>query len=147
MERPPFVFVVGAAGSGTTFMFRCLTQDPDTYGINEDALGPLLAQLQRSEEEFGRCPHSTAAFRDFLHALRADRPTLVLKTPSNLRCVDALRRVLPGARFVCLVREPHSAVASGLERHRQPVADVAALWQRDMERAHEASGAGGADHP
>jgi hypothetical protein len=137
LARPQFLFIFGAAGSGNTFMFNCLAQDPGVYGINEDAFGATLERLLQSEREMGKCPHSVSAFVAFLRALRRDRPTLVLKTPSNLRRVELLRKHLPQPRFICMVREPHAAIASGLERHNLPVREVADLWRRDAQQALE----------
>ncbi|AHG88401.1 hypothetical protein J421_0864 [Gemmatirosa kalamazoonensis] len=132
-ERPPFLFVCGAPGTGNTFLFLSLVEDERVYGIDEDAFGSTLERLVRSEREFGRCPHGVAAFAAFLHALRADRDTLVLKTPNNLHALGLLRRHLPNeVAAVCMVREPRAAIVSGIERHRRPPREVAELWARDM---------------
>jgi hypothetical protein len=132
--RPPFLFVVGAPGSGNTLMFLSLVRDPHVYGVNEDAFGSTLGRLLRNDRAMGTCPHGVSRFVDFMNALRHDRATLVLKTPSNVRELPALREHLPGSRFICMIREPHAAVASGLPRHRQSAASVAHLWKVDMER-------------
>lgn len=137
VSRPSFVFIVGAVGSGNTLMFLSMIQDGSVYGINEDAFGSTLVRLLRSEREMHACPHSLVAFVRFLEALRGDRSTLVLKTPSNLRQFGDIRSHLPGSSFICMVREPHAAVASGLARHAQPVSNVADLWMQDMEHVLE----------
>ncbi|TWT89742.1 hypothetical protein Mal64_01210 [Pseudobythopirellula maris] len=131
---PRFVFVFGAVGSGNTFMCSCLVRDSRVYGVNEDAFGATLERLVQSEKEFGSCPHSLEAFVRFLDDLRRDRSTLVLKTPSNLRRLDLIRKHLEGARFVYMIREPHAAIASGLERHGLPPEGVADLWAEDARR-------------
>ncbi len=133
MNRPEFVFICGAVGSGNTFMFNCLTQDRDVFGVNEDDFGGTLVRLLESERDFGKCPHALPAFIEFLHGLRRDRATLVLKTPSNLRHRQAIRAHLPGSRFVMMIREPHAALVSAL-RGRSLTADVetlARIWLQD----------------
>ena len=136
MESPPrFVFICGAVGSGNTLMFDCLTRDPHTYGINEDALGATLERFCQSEKDFGRCPHAIDTFLDFLAALRNDRRTLVLKTPSNLRRRSLIRKHIPDVSFVMMVREPHAAIVSGLARHHEAtVEETARIWLRDYEQ-------------
>ncbi|MDM4018842.1 sulfotransferase family protein [Roseiconus lacunae] len=131
IETPNLVFVFGAVGSGNTFMYSCLTASPSTYGVNEDAMGATLERLIQSQTETGRCPHAVEAFISFLDALRADRNTLVLKTPSNLRRLTLLRKHLPDARFVYMIREPHAAIVSGLKRHDANVMGVADHWETD----------------
>lgn len=132
---PEFLFVCGAVGSGNTFMFSCLTQDENVYGINEDALGATLERFRRSEKEFGTCPHGVDAFVSFLHSLRRDRRTLILKTPSNIRRMRMILDCLPGARFILMIREPHAAIASGLRRHEAgtTVEQIARTWLADCQ--------------
>jgi len=133
ITAPQFLFVFGAAGSGNTFMFSCITQDANVYGVNEDAFGSTLERLLQSEHEVGKCPHSLKTFLDFLFALRKDRRTLVLKTPSNLRRIELLRKHIPNPRFIYMLREPHAAIVSGLSRHKQSVEEVAKIWQSDCK--------------
>jgi len=130
---PEFVFVCGAVDSGNTFMFNCITQDENVFGVNEDALGSTLDRLLLSEQEMGKCPHSVDAFVDFMYALRHDRRTLVLKTPSNIRYTKSIRKYLPKSRFILMIREPHAAIVSGLERHGVDctVERAARIWLSD----------------
>ena len=139
---PRFVFVCGAVGSGNTLLFDCLTRDSRTYGINEDALGSTLHRFIRSESDFGRCPHCLDAYLHFLDALRRDRDTLVLKTPSNLRHKSILERHIPDARFLITVREPHAAIASGTFRHdaSKSVREIGEIWLRDYSLALKSLG-------
>lgn len=128
---PDFVWICGAVGSGNTFLFRCLTQDPEVYGINEDALGNTLERFIRSEIDMETCPHSVEAYVDFMHRLRKDRNTLILKTPSNIRFHRAISTHLPDSKFITTIREPHAAIVSGLSRHRTGVERVAGIWLKD----------------
>ena len=139
---PEFLFICGAVGSGNTFMFNCLTQDENVYGVNEDALGSTLHRLIESERDMGTCPHSIEAFLGFLQALRRDRRTLILKTPSNLRYIEILKKYLPRPRFVTMIREPHAAITSGIARHANgtPIEKNAHIWLGDCRRYAELGG-------
>lgn len=130
-DHPHYLFVFGAVGSGNTFMYSCLTASPNTYGVNEDALGSTLERIIQNDSETGRCPHGLESFKQFLSSLRRDRNTLVLKTPSNLRRLSMLRQHLGAARFVYMIREPHGAIVSGLKRHAMDIAGVASHWEND----------------
>jgi hypothetical protein len=132
-SSPDFVFVCGAVGSGNTFMFKCLTKDSSTYGINEDGFGLTLRRLITSERDMEVCPHSISMFREFLYALRADRGTLILKTPANVRHHEILRKHLGNCKFILMIREPHAAIVSGLSRHGKDVESVARYWLRDNQ--------------
>ena len=116
-------------------MFSCLTQDPRVFGVNEDAFGSTLHRLVTSEQEMGKCPHSLDAFKRFMVALRGNRETLILKTPSNIRHIKLIQRHFPSSRFILMVREPHAAIASGVARHQQgtPIDDNARLWQESYQ--------------
>ncbi len=134
-DAPKFVFICGSVGSGNTLMCSCVTRDENVYGVNEDAFGSTLQRLILSEKDIGACPHGAEAFVEFLHALRRDRRTLVMKTPSNLRRMALLREYLPGSRFIVMIREPHAAIVSGLKRHgnTRDVEAVAELWLSDSQ--------------
>ncbi len=134
---PEFVWICGAVGSGNTFLFRCLTKDPNVYGINEDALGNTLDRFVQSGIDMGTCPHGLESYVDFMHGLRRDRRTLILKTPSNIHFHRKIRKYLPGSRFIVTLREPHAAIASGLSRHRADVEKVAEIWLKDTRLARE----------
>ena len=135
-HAPEFVFIFGAVGSGNTFMFNCLTQDENVYGVNEDKFGDTLYRILESEKEMGKCPHSLDAFIAFLHALRCDRRTLILKTPSNIRRVAVLRKYLPKSRCIMMIREPHAAITSGIARHASDfsIEKNARIWLNDCRR-------------
>lgn len=128
---PDFVWICGAVGSGNTFLFRCLTQAPDVYGINEDALGNTLDRFIQSGIDMGTCPHGVEAYVDFMYGLRKEKKTLILKTPSNIHFHRIIRKHLPGSKFITTIREPHAAIVSGLSRHRANVERVAGIWLKD----------------
>ncbi len=133
IKDPKYVFIGGAVGSGNTLLFECLIRDPNVYGINEDALGGTLSRLVFSEKEMGACPHSLNAYTSFMETLRGDRKTLVLKTPSNIRQMELIKKYLPDSKFILTVREPHAAISSGLRRHKADVETVAQIWKSDYK--------------
>lgn len=136
-KQGQYVFICGAVGSGNTFLFDCMTRDENIYGVNEDALGATLERLVQSEKDFARCPHSVDTFLAFLDALRRDRRTLVLKTPSNLRRRKLIGQYLADSHFIVMVREPHAAIVSGLRRHEAgtEVEKIARTWLNDYRES------------
>lgn len=68
---------------------------------------------------------------------------LLEKTPANARHLDLIRRIVPGARFVHIVRDPRKAIASMIEKSRRPFGDWAprevlrgtALWRTHVAAA------------
>lgn len=132
---PSFVFVCGAVGSGNTFMFRCLSQDQNVYGVNEVDLGRLLDRLIRSEKLGSKCPHSLDAYVKFMLALKGNRRTLLEKNPANIRYKATLKKYLPNSRFIAMLREPHAAIVSGLDGRSivSTPESVARLWLSDFE--------------
>lgn len=136
---PEFVFVCGAVGSGNTFMFGSLTKDPNVFGINEDGLGTTLQNFLRPENA-STCPHAITEYTAFMHRLRKDRRTLILKTPANIRFATSIHEHLPGSRFIVMIREPHAAIVSGISRHgeRYSIEDIARIWLSDYEHLAEA---------
>lgn len=50
---------------------------------------------------------------------------LLEKTPDNARHLELIRAIVPGAKFVHLVRDPRAVVASMIERSRRPFGEWA----------------------
>jgi hypothetical protein len=128
------IFICGAVGSGNSFLYEIITEDPNVYGLNEDAFGGTLNRLVVSENETGKCPHAIKAFKYFIKELQADREHLVLKTPANLLHIDLILEHFPEAKFICTLREPYAAIVSGLVRHGKSVDIVAKAWRDDALR-------------
>lgn len=135
-----FIFVCGAVGSGNTFLFECLANNQNLYGINEDGLGGLLTRLQQSERNYGFCPHSLEAFANFAYALKGERETLLLKTPSNLSHMDKLVDTLPNSSFIVTMRDPHASILSGTRRHQRGIDFAAKEWEKDAKQALDSLG-------
>ena len=135
IDYPPYLAICGAAGSGNTFLLECLCNHPNTYGIDEDGFGALLKRLLESEKKLARCPHAVSAFKNFVDECRGARDTLIFKTPSNIKHLSSLKNHLPGLRVIVTLREPYSAISSGLRRHTKlTVKQVIDAWIIDLER-------------
>ncbi len=115
LERP--ILVIGAARSGTSMVSGFFKLHPDVVvwiepnyvwkrkfaWLGHDAI-PGKAATPRHAEELRKY------FRD--HCLAHGGGTLCEKTPSNSLRLDFVSRVLPGARFVHIVRDGRNAAVS-----------------------------------
>lgn len=68
-------------------------------------------------------------------ALEPGATRLLEKTPNNARHLDLVRSLVPGARFVHLVRDPRDVVASMIEKSRRPLGE----WAPDEVKRATAS--------
>jgi hypothetical protein len=152
---PPETGFLGAArrlrGSGDRLrehFFRTVTGFPPEapawadYGIPSDE----FRQALRSIEPFT----ASAGFRAFyrLYAARHGKPRWGDKTPIYCLEVALIRRVLPEARFVHIIRDGRDVALSLREQWFSPGRDMAKLakyWMRCVVRARRA-GRGRADY-
>ena len=97
-------FVVGCGHSGTTLVASKLGQHPEVKTIAREtqAFYPntslLFAKGMVSEWTFD--------------AVAAGKTLVVEKTPKHVHCIQRIRQLVPGARFILLSRTPLDAVAS-----------------------------------
>jgi hypothetical protein len=147
------IFIVGSPRSGTTWLQTLIASHPDVASPPElylfpDFFGPCDAQwaasVRRNEsvEEAGTVGNGLdqlldrAAFvswmrdlytqtRESALALKPGANRLSEKTPHNARYLPLIREVVPGARFVHIVRDPKDVVTSLVERSRRPFGDWA----------------------
>ena len=124
------VFLVGCPRSGTSWVQTVLAQHPDvvsppeTYVMRRlaDALGPLdQARADASmgpyvlfdEESWAAALGSVwVAALERLAAAKPGARIALEKSPMHALVVDEIRRMVPGARFVHLVRDPRDVVRS-----------------------------------
>lgn len=119
-DRP--IFIVGPARSGTSLIDQMLSQHSAVFGGGELKHFWLASRALRD--------YSSSHMRDYEHAMQREKPSfnpwrvfgeryLALaderfgprgrisdKVLSNIFCVRAIRRSLPGARFVFVDRDP-----------------------------------------
>ena len=105
-ERYPvrFGFVVGCGHSGTTLLVSRIANHPEVEAIGR--------------ESFAFDPqHGLYASRQILRewserAQSRGRSLVVEKTPKHVHCIERIRRLLPEAPIVAIVRDPLDTVAS-----------------------------------
>jgi hypothetical protein len=115
------VFIMSAARSGSTLLRAVLGSHSRLYAPPEIPLGHLdvradtrwiqacMSALQLSSEDLDHLLWD----RPLADALRrSGKPTLVVKTPSNVLIWQRIADCWPDARFIFLLRHPAAAVAS-----------------------------------
>lgn len=139
--RKPLFFIVGVAKSGTTWLQKLLDGHPDICCNGESHVGSslipgimdLLAQhnklicsknkmLQHQDEGYPVFSNDMAlyvaktAMYTLLHAQQEGTDSLIIgeKTPDHLRHMeDITEHLVPGARFIHIVRDGRDAAVSG----------------------------------
>jgi len=153
------VFIVGAPRSGTTWLQAVLSNHPSFASPPETEVFLALGELERRHQVKNRGTGLTwaitaAALDEWSAGLwqrvrtdvlaAAPEATRVLeKSPEHARHLPLIRRLVPGARFVLLVRNPIDVVRSTVEAGRgwgsdwaSPEVEVAARRYRStMEMA------------
>ena len=168
LENP--VFIVGSPRSGTTWVQRMLLSHENICGGQESAFfccfGPLLASFMSLD------PMNQAARRvgmpcywsreDIVETIlelwyRTFQPVVELKvsatlmlekTPEHALFIPQILELLPKSRFIHVIRDSRSVVASLLAANRQPwgsfwapsrARDAANVWYSRVNAAREAA--------
>jgi hypothetical protein len=159
------IFIAGCARSGTTWLQTRLASHPEVASVPETHLFPAilgpadqswrgsLARLDppdADDRQFIGLPTvlTSGQFDEWLRELCATVRTTALaatpgahrfleKTPNNVEHLDLLRRLLPGARVVHLVRDPRSVVESLLLLSSPPVTRARVWAPSTVEKATE----------
>jgi tetratricopeptide (TPR) repeat protein len=124
------VLVVGMPRSGTTLVEQILSAHPDVYGAGEldllPNLGRLMPRVLHSEHPYPECARElTATLREeaarhLLYGLALhdqDHPVIVDKLPHNFVNLGLVASVLPGARIVCVSRDPRDVGLSNFQQN------------------------------
>ncbi len=109
----PYLLVIGSAKSGTSSLFRYLADHPDVCGANLKETYFFAPEFDANDR------HGSDEGRDefdqyFTHASRPDQ-LRVEATPFTMYAEGSAERIaatLPGAKVLCLVREPVSRFVS-----------------------------------
>jgi hypothetical protein len=156
---PGIVFVVGAARSGTTWLMELLRHHPDVAAVPAEShlfdlfLEPNLRMFDDMKRPGSRrrLMASVVSNADFERACRCFADVvfeailrrnpgariIVEKSPPHALHWPSILRIVPGARFIHIVRDPRSVVASLIAASRVPfgrdwaprdAADAAGFW-------------------
>ena len=149
-----FVFIGGLHRSGTSILHRLLCEHPDTSGFEETGVPEDEGQHLQSvfepayihggpgEFAFHSEAHLTeesslisTANRDRLLCewgayYDLERPVLLEKSPPNLIRSRFLRRMLPGSKFVFIVRHPIAVALATEKWSDNSIADLILHWHR-----------------
>lgn len=167
------VFIVGAPRSGTTWLQKMLLAHPAVCGGQEShffaTFGPVMRKWQAqstSHRGAGLVAYFTAEqfhgrlldwWNQTFRQLVEQKPTarvLLEKTPEHAKFVPEILQLLPHARFIHMVRDSRSVVASLLAasrsewgRHWAPrtARHAAIVWWDHVRQAREAGASLGND--
>lgn len=158
-ESPADVFVVGASRSGTTWVQAVLSAHPSFVSPPEtDLFSAFLAMRRRYDygapglglkgclppERFEAwCRLLWGDVREGLLEVGGGATRVLEKTPDHALAVELIRQLVPGARFVHVVRHPADVVRSMLEASQgwgarwapSTVEQATTRWRRNVEGA------------
>lgn len=170
-ERQPYLFIIGAPRSGTTWLQTMLAAHPEVATCQETHLfNAYLSLLHRSWEEHkaskrGIGLQAAISYQQFLElqrlyaervlqSVRGERSLVVEKTPAHARVVNDIKSVLPEARFLHIVRDPRAVTSSLLAASKGWGARWAAAsvyqnahrWVREVEASRRGAAYGSGDY-
>jgi hypothetical protein len=145
-RMPKPIFVLGAAGSGTTLLRLILDSHPNIAIGPETAIMRLVLahrwvpyhehgdrwwrRLEATEEEVDRGLRDLYSSFYEHTARRQGKPRWGDKTPLHVWHIDEIARVFDDAVFVAIVRHPAASIASNVSRFRFSVKLAINTWLR-----------------
>ena len=139
------IFVIGSYNSGTTIIKNAIAAHPDVASapIEGDRLTTALCSFEEGgwpRGMYGNCVRihaqrktgevSAKRFFSDLRPWLRDGKQFLEKSISNTVRIPALRKAFPGARFICVTRDPE-AVANGIARRSRPQGLAAKILDAD----------------
>lgn len=107
--RLPITFVAGCGHSGTTIVAARMGCHPDVF---------LLGRETGLVRKHYRIAYATVLAQEWaLFALHLGRSHVLEKTPRHIYTVPVLKKLIPHARFILIVRNPLDTVASLFKRY------------------------------
>ncbi len=123
------IFIIGAARSGTTWVYDIFNAHPEVAGVYEswlftsnNGIGSLFTEAHWPPRHSGLSRLLTreelvSDVREFMqtimsHAIEEQDRYLVEKSPSHLYSIPLIREVFPEARFVHVIRDGRDVVVS-----------------------------------
>lgn len=106
----PITFVAGCGHSGTTVAAARLGRHPDVF---------LLGRETGLVRKHYRIAYATVLAQEWaFFAIHLGRSQVLEKTPRHIYTVPVLRRLIPHARFILVVRNPLDTIASLYHRYK-----------------------------
>lgn len=124
-----YAFICGCGHSGTSLLANIFAAHPEVY-----------VPLRETNVFLSRRRAWLLLQRLKLELLLSGRRHLIEKTPQHVRAVERIRRMVPGARFIFIVRDGRDVIASLVKRGRSVEAS-AERWIADNERVLAQRGA------
>lgn len=148
----PPIFVVGAARSGTTWVYDILTSHPEVAGVYEswlftrnNGLGSLFTEAHWPPNRSGLSRllerqvllDETRVFADRVlsKAIEPNHRFLVEKSPSHLYVMELIHELYPGSRFINVLRDGRDVSVSVRSAARSWVPQ----WRQTFGRSISAS--------
>lgn len=151
LEQEP-IFIIGAARSGTTWMYDILTAHPEVAGVFEswlftrdNGLGSLFTAAHWPPKHSGlgrylKRDQVLSTVRQTAHTLMGEaiepkHKFLVEKSPSHLYSMKLIAEIFPNARFIHVLRDGRDVCVSVQAAARSWMPD----WKRTFGGSMEAS--------
>ena len=130
------VFLVGMPRSGTSLLEQILASHPEAGGVGErqepfliDEDVKILQALRPNGVTTRDLDLEARLYLDMQKAMHVDRPRIVNKALDLDRVIGTLARVLPGARFIHLERNPRDTI---LSIHQHNINFKKYPWSREL---------------
>lgn len=121
------VIIIGAARSGTNMLRDILVNLPNCATWDCDEINPIWrhGNLYHPDDQFSRdmASESTSKFirKQFLKIAKVNTAQIVIeKTCANSLRIPFIKKVLPEAKFIFIIRDPRDAVSSSMIQYKSP---------------------------
>ncbi len=167
------VFIVGSGRSGTTWLQRLLIENPKITGGQESefflCFGGAVNSFEFNESADRKLGLPTYWAEENLMAailnlweqtfvsmleIKPEARILAEKTPSHAFYMDVIRKVLPDAKFIHIIRDSRSVVSSMIAAEKgwgkswapNSIKDASIIWWRSVNAAKESAKKMSSDH-
>lgn len=138
------IFVIGAARSGTTWVYDIIRNHPRVAGVYEswlftphNGVGSLFtgAHWPKKRSGLGNFMQRDDVLRYsrelvvsiMAHAIQPETQYLVEKSPNHVFAVPLIREIFPNAKFICVIRDGRDVAVS--------VRAAAKSWSKDWQNS------------
>nr|MBN1230022.1 sulfotransferase [Anaerolineae bacterium] len=138
------IFIIGAARSGTTWVYDILRNHPQVAGIYEswlftpnNGVGSLFSDAHWPAKRSGLGNFMSRekvlqysrelAVNIMAHAIESETQYLVEKSPNHVFAIPLIREIFPEAKFICVIRDGRDVAVS--------VRAAARSWSKDWRHS------------